>query len=95
MKNMHCYIVIYNLPSSVSDGDISRLHKALRTFESWGRITDSSWAILTSKSVVEIRDFLGDLIGSDSQLMVIKSGHEAAWRNVLASNDWLKSNLVH
>lgn len=92
---MNCYIVIYNLQSSTSEAEVSRLHSALRTFEGWGRITDSSWAIVTSKSAVEIRDFLDNYIDSNSQLMVIKSGREAAWRNILASNDWLKSNLVY
>lgn len=90
---MNCYIVIYNLQTPDVHKSISQLHNALRSFERWGRLTEYSWAIVSNKSAKQIRDCLVDYLGPNDQIIVIRSGREAAWHNLLASNDWLKTNL--
>ena len=57
-------------------------------------MTESSWAIVTSKSYIQIRDELKNVLDSDDRLIVVKSGGQAAWTSVMASNDWVKENIV-
>ncbi len=87
---MPTYIVIYDLSS---DGDYDELYKKLKSFNGWAKITESAWAIGSSKKASEIRDELIPFAGVNGKLFVIKSGKAAAWKNVIASNEWLKKFL--
>ena len=51
------------------------------------------WAIKTEKKATEIREDIGQYLPKGSRLFIIKSGVEAAWRNVICSNEWLKEKL--
>lgn len=73
--------------------DYDTLYQALRSFPYWGKITESTWAVVTSKTAVEIRDFLSNYIDSNDRLIVILSGRSAAWTHLLASNAWVIENL--
>lgn len=88
----HCYIVMYDLcqPGRNYEG----LYTALKSYIRWGRITESTWAVVSESSATEIRDHLLNFVDSNDRLMVIKSGKEAAWLNALASSEWLKTNLI-
>jgi predicted transcriptional regulator len=70
------------------------LYSALKKYSRWGKITESAWAIVTSHTYVEIRNNLKQYIDSDDRLMVIKSGKSAAWTKAIASDQWLKENLI-
>ena len=72
----------------------SFLYAALKSFPVWGRLTESTWAIVTDKTHAEIRDFLMKYIDNNDRLIVILSGKSAAWTKVLAPNEWVKNNLV-
>lgn len=87
----HCYIISYDLCQPGRDYDT--LYQALRSFPYWGKITESTWAVVTSKTAVEIRDFLSNYIDSNDRLIVILSGRSAAWTHLLASNAWVIENL--
>lgn len=89
---MNCYIVTYDLCQP--GRDYTNLYIALKGFHQWGKITESTWAIVSDKSSIGIRDYLMRFIDSNDRLFVIKSGKEAAWNKVLANNQWLKDNLV-
>ena len=89
---MNCYIVTYDLCQPRRDSTM--LYNALKTFPAWGKVTESTWAIVSSLSASEIRDKLLHYIDSNDRLFVIKSGKEAAWNRALANNQWLKENLV-
>ena len=89
---MNCYIVTYDLCQP--GRDYTNLYLALKGFTQWGKITESTWAIVSDKTTVEIRDYLMRFVDSNDRFFVIKSGKEAAWNNVLANNKWLKDNLV-
>lgn len=89
---MHCYIVLYDLCKP--DRNYNRLYLQLRSYERWGRLTESAWAIVTKKAFDSIRDELRACIDDNDRLIVIRSGQQAAWTNVMASNEWLKDNLI-
>ncbi len=89
---MYCYIVTYDLCQPCRD--YTSLHAALKNYPRWGKITESTWAIISDNTASAIRDHLMCFIDSNDRLLVIKSGKEAAWNCVLANNQWLKDNLV-
>ncbi len=87
---MTCYIISYDLRKK---RDYESLYDAIKSYNKWARITDSTWAVVTTKSAIDIRDHLSGVMDSDDRLFVVKSGVEAAWRNTQCRNDWLKDNL--
>jgi len=88
---MATYIILYE---SVGPRDASeQIHEAAKKYAHWGRITDSSWAVDTEKTAVEIRDEIKTHIHTGDRLFVVRSGTEAAWSSVRASNEWLKKYL--
>lgn len=88
----HCYIITYDLRSP--GRDYNALYKAIKSYVIWGKITESTWAIVSESKASDIRDYLIKFIGTNDRLMVVQSGKHAAWTNSLASNDWLKQNLI-
>lgn len=87
---MTCYIISYDLRKQ---RNYDNLYEAIKSYGTWAHILESEWAIVTSQSSAEVRDFLIKHIDSDDGLLVIKSGHEAAWRSVSCPNEWLQKNL--
>jgi|TARA_B110000114_G_C14758970_1_gene264050 hypothetical protein len=87
---MATFIISYDISD---DGNYDKLYEKLKSYNGWAKITESTWAIGSSKKAAEIRNDLKPLIGDSGRLFVIKSGMGAAWRNVIASNEWLKKNL--
>lgn len=85
-----CYIISYDLRKS---RNYDPLYQALKSYGKWARITESTWAVVTTTSAVEIRDRLRKMMDDDDRLFVIKSGTEAAWRNSRCKSEWLKENL--
>lgn len=92
MIERHCYIISYDLCQP--HRDYTGLYAALKSFPLWGRLTESTWAIITDKSHIEIRDILIKYIDNNDRLIVILSGKSAAWTKVLAPNEWVKNNLI-
>lgn len=91
-RELKCYIVLYDLLAPAKD--YAKLVNAMHEFPNWGRLTETTWAILTDKSAVEVRDTLQNYVGYNDHLIVIRSGKEAAWVKTLADNDWVKRALV-
>ena len=83
------FIISYDL----HNGNYDELFEAIKSYGTWAHITESTWAIISSKKASEIRDHLGEYLPKGSRLIVVKSGAVAAWRNVICSNEWLKKNL--
>lgn len=92
MTELSCYIVSYDLCQP--DRDYTSLYTALKNYENWGKLTESTWAIVTSKSLIQLRDELLHFMDSNDRLIVIRSGQHAAWSNILANSQWAKENLV-
>jgi hypothetical protein len=89
---MTTYIISYDLKNA-SDEDYNKLYEKIKSFEIWAKITESTWALKSEKKAAEIRDELDKITPKGRSLFVIKSGVEAAWKNVICSNEWLKKNL--
>lgn len=87
---MSCYIINYDLNKSK---DYESLFEAIKSYGTWAKILKSCWAIVTTKSAEQVRDHLLTVMDSDDGIFVVKSGKEAAWKNVECSDDWLKKNL--
>ncbi len=87
---MPAYIISYDLRKQ---RNYDALYEVIRSYGTYAKITESTWAIVTSDSAKQIRDNLFNVTDNDDRLFVIKSGIEAAWRNVISTNEWLKENL--
>lgn len=87
---MKCYIISYDLRG---DRDYDALYKAIKSYPQWAHITESTWAVETETTAVQVRDRLSATMDDDDRVFVVKSGTEAAWRNVICSNTWLKEHL--
>lgn len=84
------YIVSYDL----ADGGVyEKLFEKLKSYSGWAHITESTWAVLTTKEASEIRDEIGKVLVEGSRLIVVESANVAAWRNPICSNKWLKDNV--
>lgn len=84
------YIISYDIRTG---GDYEPLYEAIKSYGTWARIVNSTWAVVTDQSAKEIREFLRAFIGPQDRLFVIRSGVEAAWMNVRCRPQWLKDNL--
>ena len=87
---MACYIISYDLRGA---RDYETLYEAIKSYGTWGHITESTWAVVTTKTAIQVRDHLSSVMDQDDRLFVVKSGVEAAWKNVMCKNEWLKENL--
>lgn len=88
----HCYIIIYDL--CAPGQNYQELYGAIKSFSQWGKLTESTWAVVSDKSSADIRDYLRQFIDKNDRLMVVQSGCNAAWQNMMASNDWIRLNIV-
>ncbi len=74
--------------------DYSNLHKAIKSYGKWAHLLESQWAIVTNKSVAEIRDHLIQHIDTNDGLVIITASAPAAWTGLGQTLiDWLKENL--
>ena len=88
----HCYLVSYDLCQP--GRDYNELYNVLKGYEHWGQLTESFWAIISTKNEVEIRNELMKYIDRSDRLIVMRSSGNAAWVNLITSNVWLKENLI-
>jgi hypothetical protein len=49
--------------------------------------------VTANHTATQVRDYLSQFIDSDDRIFVIKSGVEAAWRQAMCKNEWLKEHL--
>ena len=90
---MQTYIISFDIEGGARD-DYDDLHEAIEkcSIEA-DRITESTWALVTEYTSVQIRDYLIEHLPDGSRLFVVRSGIESAWWNVFCRNKWLKGNL--
>jgi len=88
---MATYIISYDLRKPGQDYDA--LYEAIKSYGTWAHINKSVWAVVTTNSAVQVRDYLSQFMDSNDRLFVVKSGVAAAWRNSICKNEWLKEHL--
>lgn len=89
---MPSYLVTYDLKDGESN-EYEALYKELKSYRAWGRLTESSWMIVSEDDQKVIRDHLWSFMKEGDRLFVLKSGKAAAWRNTRARNEWIKKWL--
>lgn len=94
---MATYIISYDLNkegtnySKKNKALIERIRDKFGTF--WHHL-DSVWIVVTDMSAVEIRDYLNPILDSNDELLVVKSGREAAWKGFSdKGSQWLVKHL--
>ena len=85
-----CYIIAYDLHEGA---DYKALHDAIKSYGTWARITESTWAVVTSKTAEGVRNHLGELMDAEDRIFVVRSGVESAWRNPRCRSEWLKEYI--
>lgn len=90
MEEKKSYIISYDM---LGDGDYDSLIKHIKEYRYWAHITESTWAVLSTKSAVEIRDDIKNFLTDGSRLIVVQSANVAALDNTICSNEWLKKNV--
>ena len=86
---MQCYIISFQTSLSDKTG----LENAIKSYGTWAKLTLNSWVVVCEKPAKDIRDHIFSNLAQGDRLVVVRSGTEAAWRNPIASNKWLKDNL--
>lgn len=88
---MACYIISYDLRAP--GRNYEQLYAAIKAYGKWAHINESLWAVVTDTNAVAVRDNLTKYLDPNDRLFVVKSGVEAAWKNSMCKNEWLKGNL--
>ena len=72
-----------------------KVKEKLKEFNYYCPIHENAWAIITEKKSAEIRDIISSLTIPEDRIFVIRTGTEAAWRNIYGeeNSEWLKKNL--
>ena len=87
-----CYVLSWEVASpAVRQNLIERIKR----YENYCPIGQHTWAVLTTATAVQIRDYLIEVLGPQDRIFVVRSGTEAAWWNAYdeKNNDWLRTNL--
>ena len=69
------------------------LYDAIKGYEQWAHITESTCFIKTSLSCAQVRDRLSAVMDTNDRLFVAELVGTAAWHNVICDSNYLKSNL--
>jgi len=85
-----CYIISYQI---ISPRDTSTIDEAIKSYGTWAQITETTWAVVTSSSASQVRDSLQTFLSPEDKIFIVRSGFEAAWKNVICTSEWLKKNL--
>ena len=70
-----------------------KLYGAVKSYGTWARITEWSWAVVSDKKSTEVRDHLEQYLARGDRLLVVRSGTESAWGNVRCNSEWLQEHL--
>ena len=88
--NEKTYIISYDL---AKEGKYDDLFNHIKSYDTWAHITESTWAVLSTKTAAQVRDGIVKYLNENSRVIVIESANVAAWKNTICSNKWLKDNV--
>ena len=84
------YIITYDL--SKPGRNYGDLYKRIKSYSTWAKITESSWAVSTDRTAEQIRDNLKEALDSNDKLLMGLLGR-SAWSGLTKElTDWLKEN---
>ena len=87
------YIITYDLRAPGRNYDA--LYKRIKSFGTWARITESSWAIVSDKKETAVRDYLLKALDSNDWLLVGPLGSSAWYGLPKDVSDWLQTNTQY
>jgi RNase P/RNase MRP subunit p30 len=86
------YFVSYDLRGREESSErYPELIDAIKGYGYWGKLMLSTWIVVTEQSAEEIRNHLEPFLQKDDRIFVGPVGKPAAWRNLIADNDWMKA----
>lgn len=88
---MSSKIIVYDLCSP--GRNYERLYEAIKSYNIWAHITESTWFIKTTESCVTVRDKLLSCMDTNDRLFVGELTGTAAWRNIKCDDKYIKENL--
>ena len=89
---MPCYIVTYDL-SEASPEKYKDAHDRIKSYGTWAYITESSWAVVTAHSAVQVRDHIGGVLKRGDTVLVGVLTRPAAWAGVSDDvTEWLRQH---
>jgi len=84
-------VIEYDLLTPGKDYDA--LYKAIKSYGTWARLTESTWFVKTEATCPQIRDKLLAVMDANDRLFVGELTGSAAWFNTICESDFLKQNL--
>jgi hypothetical protein len=88
---MSSKIICYDLCAPSRNYD--ELYKAIKSYDEWAHLSESTWFVKTSESCVQIRNKLLSKIDDNDRLFVAGLTGEAAWYRVIGNDDYLIKHL--
>ena len=89
---MPTYMVGYDL--NAPGKNYGELIEALKGYGTYWHHLDSIWLIVTDRTTSEIRDYVGQFLDQNDELLVAKLSGAWATKGIQKSgNDWLHSNV--
>ena len=89
---MATYIISYDLRSP--GRNYEDLYERIRSYGTWAHITESTWAVMTTQTAAQVRDYVWAVMDNNDRLFVVKSGGEWGTYNLPKErNDWLRKYL--
>ena len=84
------YIITYDLHAPGQNYEA--LAERIRQYPKWAKLMRSTWAIATSDTAEQVRDYLKPALDGNDKLLVGRLGG-SAWYGLSSSlSDWLKAN---
>lgn len=84
-------IITYDLRAPGRNYD--NVYQYIQSYSVWGKLTESTWFINSPKSCIQIRDEIKRLVDYNDRIFVAELTGVAAWLNVIANENYLKTHL--
>jgi len=91
---MSTYLVGYDLDKP--DQEYEPLIKKLKSYGTWWHNLDSTWFVVSTNTVTQVRDELGELVGKSDKLLVVEVTLDS-WASRgfnKEANDWLTKHVA-
>lgn len=90
---MAVYVISYDLKSP--GRNYSELYRRIKSYSGWAHIVESTWAVVSTQTSVQVRDYLSSALDSNDRLFVGVLRAPAAWTDSIPDevSRWLKRNL--
>jgi hypothetical protein len=85
-----CFIISFDLQEN---RDYKLFINSIKSYGTWARITESTYAVVTEFTATDIRNHLIKHLNPNDRIFVVKTGGRAAWRHAIADSEWLKKYI--